>query len=195
MTTKKNIPYLERLRSELVRSISPQEERTRALAWGKARLVVAAAGMLLAAGAVLAIVLTGGLSRDVPGRVDGGGPGAGMGRCVEEFSVENLAGRDFAFDGTIRDVDPLGDAGGDAGAVPTEVTFQVHHWYKGGSGDEVVLKTYEQPGVVTSVEGSLDLIAGTRLLASGDDVFLWSCGFSMPYTEANAHLFVRAFGE
>jgi hypothetical protein len=195
MTTKKNIPYLERLRSELERSISSQEERTRALAWGKVRLVVAAGATLLAAGAVSAIVLTGAPSRDVPGRVDGSGPGTGMGRCVEEFSVESLAGRDFAFDGTISHVDPRGDAGGDAGAVPTEVTFQVHHWYKGGSGDEVVLKTYEQPGVVTSVEGSPALSAGTRLLASGDDLFLWSCGFSMPYTEANARLFVKAFAE
>jgi hypothetical protein len=57
------------------------------------------------------------------------------------------------------------------------------------------VKTYEQPGVISSIEASLDLTADTRLLASGDDVFLWSCGFSMPYTEANARLFAQAFGE
>jgi hypothetical protein len=114
---------------------------------------------------------------------------------VEPFSVENLAGRDFAFDGTITDIVPPGDAESEEEAGATEVTFQVHRWYKGGTGETVTVKTYEQPGVVTSMEGSLDLTVGTRLLASGDDVFLWSCGFTLRYTPANAQLFARAFGQ
>jgi hypothetical protein len=182
VTTKKDIPYLEQLRSELVRSISRQEARSPAPLWWRSRSLLAAvaAGVLLVAGAVSAVVLRGGPSGEAPGPVNG--PGPALGSCVEQFSVETLAGRDFAFDGTVS-------------AVVTMVTFQVRHWYKGGSGDSVTLKTYEQPGAITSIEGSLDLSVGTRLLAAGDDDFLWSCGFSMPYTESNARLFSRAFGD
>jgi hypothetical protein len=195
MTTKKNIPYLEQLRSELVRSISRQEARSPAPLWWRSRLLLAAvaAGVLLVAGAVSAVVLTGGQSGEAPGPVNG--PGPALGSCVEQFSVETLASRDFAFDGTVSGVVTPGDAQAEEGAAPTMVTFQVRHWYKGGGGDSVTLKTYEQPGAVTSIGGSLDLSVGTRLLAAGDDDFLWSCGFSMPYTESNARLFSRAFGD
>jgi hypothetical protein len=195
MTTKKDIPYLERLRSELVHSISRQEARRPAPVWWRSRSVFAAvaAGVLLVAGAVSAVVLTGGPSGEGPGPVNG--PGPALGSCVEQFSVETLADRDFAFDGTVSGVVTPGDAQTEEGAAATMVTFQVRHWFKGGSGDSVTVKTYEQPGAVTSIEGSLDLSVGTRLLAAGDDDFLWSCGFSMPYTQASARLFSRAFGD
>jgi hypothetical protein len=189
MSTKKDIPYLERLRSELVHGISRQQQRRPAAVWWKTR----AAALVAATLVVVAVVLTGGPSGDVPGPTDRGGGAAAS--CVERFSVETLATRDFAFDGTITEVIPPENPEAEGPAAATEVIFEVHRWYKGGSGDTVTLKTYEQPGVISSIEGGLDLTAGTRLLASGDDVFLWSCGFSMPYTESNARLFAQAFGE
>jgi hypothetical protein len=195
MSTKKDIPYLERLRSELVHSISGQRQRRPAAVWWRTRAaaLVAATAAVVATGAVSAVVLRGGPSGDVPGPTARGDGAAA--RCVERFSVETLAARDFAFDGTMAEVIPPGNAEAEGPAAATEVIFEVHRWYKGGSGDTVTVKTYEQPGVVSSIEGSLDLTVGTRLLASGDDVFLWSCGFSLPYTEANAQLFAQAFGE
>ncbi|MGH2572330.1 MAG: hypothetical protein ACRDGU_02390 [Actinomycetota bacterium] len=195
MSTKKDIPYLERLRSELVDGISRQQQRRPAVVWWKTRAaaLVAATLVVVAAGAVSAVVLTGGPSADVSGPTDRGGGAAAS--CVEQFSVDTLALRDFAFDGAISEVVPPANPEAEGPAAATEVIFEVHRWYKGGSGDTATVKTYEQPGVISSVEGSLDLTVGTRLLASGDDVFLWSCGFSMPYTEANARLFAQAFGE
>lgn len=193
MTPKKDIPYLERLRSELVHSISRRQERSPAAVWWKTRsaILAAAATGLLAAGAVSAVVLTGGPA-DVRRSTDRGGGGVAV-SCAEQFSVETLARRDFAFDGTITEVIPPQDPEAEEGAAAAEVVFEVHRWYKGGGADTVSLRTYELPGVISSIEGGLDLSVGSRLLASGDDVFLWSCGFSMPYSEANAQLFEQAF--
>ncbi|HYT80028.1 MAG TPA: hypothetical protein VEQ37_12390 [Actinomycetota bacterium] len=114
-------------------------------------------------------------------------PPNSLGSCVEPVSVENLAHLDFAFDGTIRDIAVPEDS-----ERPTEVTFQVHRWYTRDRGSRVTVQTYERPGTVTSAGGP-ELAVGARLLASGDDVFLWGCGFTLPYTEANAELFDSAF--
>lgn len=195
MSTKKDIPYVERLRSELVQGISRHQQRRPAAVWWRTRAAALGATIaaVVAAGTVSAVVLTGGPSGDGPGPTDRGDGAAAS--CVEPFSVETLAARGFAFDGTITKVIQPEDPEAEGPAAATEVIFEVHRWYKGGSGDTATVKTYEQPGVVSSIEGSVDLTVGTRLLASGDDVFLWSCGFSMPYTEANAQLFAQAFGE
>jgi hypothetical protein len=194
MTSKKDIPYLERLRSELVQSISRQQERPKAAVWWKTRSAVvgAAAAAVLAAGAVSAVILTGGSSDDAPGPPDRGS-GSVAASCVEQFSIETLARRDFAFDGTITEIIPPEDPEAEKVAAAAEVVFDVHRWYKGGGGETVTLKTYELPGAISSIEGSLDLSVGNRLLASGDDVYLWSCGFSKPYSEANAQLYQEAF--
>lgn len=66
-------------------------------------------------------------------------------------------------------------------------------WYTGGSGSTVIVKTYGTPGSVSST-GDADLSVGARVLASGEDEYLWGCGFSMPFSEDNARLFERAFG-
>jgi hypothetical protein len=195
MTSDKDIPYLERLRSELVHSISRQPEGRPAPGWWKTRstLVAAGAAGVLAVGAISAVLLRGDPSSDGPRSPSRGG-GTALGSCVEQFSVETLARRDFAFDGTITEVLPPEDPEAQGPAAATEVVFDVHRWYKGGVGDSITLKTYELPGAISSMEGSLDLSVGSRLLASGDDVFLWSCGFSMPYSEANAQIYQEAFG-
>jgi hypothetical protein len=110
--------------------------------------------------------------------------------CVEQFSEDTLASRSWAFDGTIERVvvpeDPESQA-------PTEVVFTVNRWYKGGSGSTITVKTYSRPGSVDSADGP-DPSIGARVLASGEDVYLWSCGFSVPYTTENAVLFARVFG-
>ncbi len=73
----------------------------------------------------------------------------------------------------------------------TFVEFEVSRWYTGGSGATVIVKTYGTPR-----ERVLhDLSVGARGLASGEDEYLWGCGFSMPFSEDNARLFDRAFGQ
>lgn len=194
--TNEDIPYLERLRSELAQSVSRRQDRRAPAVWWKTRSAVmaAAAAGVIGVGTISAVVLTGGPSDGPSGSTDGRGGGTVLGSCAEPFSVESLAARGFAFDGTITEVVPPADPEAVGPAAAAEVVFEVHRWYAGGGGDTITLKTYELPGVISSVEGSLDLSVGSRLLASGDDVFLWSCGFSMPWTEASAQLFEDAFG-
>lgn len=116
-------------------------------------------------------------------------------RCVELVSPETLAARDWAFDGTITEVHvPEPDPEDPRGGQPTEVVFSVIHWYKGGTGTAATVKTYNRPGTVSSVGGP-DPSVGLRLLASGDDAFLWSCGFSVSYSDEGAADFAEAFGE
>ena len=110
--------------------------------------------------------------------------------CVEQVGQETLAHRSWAFDGTIERVTVPDDAESQS---PTEVVFTVHHWYKGGSGPTSTVKTYTRPGSIGS-DGGPDPSVGARILASGDDVYVWSCGFSVPYTDENAQMFTRVFG-
>lgn len=194
MTPQKNIPYVDRLRSELMQSVSRQQRQSPSAWWKTRTALMAAAASVLAGGAITAVLLTGNPSGDAPPGPPIHGNGNALGSCVEQFSLEALARRDFAFDGTVREVIPPQNPEAEGPAAAGEVVFEVHRWYKGGAADSITLRTYELPGVITSIEGSLDLSIGSRLLASGDDVYLWSCGFSMPYTEGNAQLFEEAFG-
>jgi hypothetical protein len=112
--------------------------------------------------------------------------GTGLGSCAFEFSVEALADRGFAFDGTVTEIrEPA------AMDAPYEVDFAVARWYSGGEGAHATLTTYDVSG--TSLAGDLGLEEGDRILASGDDAILWGCGFSMPYSERDAALFEQAF--
>ena len=111
---------------------------------------------------------------------------SGLGSCAFEFSPTTLAERQFAFEGTVADiVDPP------AQDAPYDVVFDVTHWYAGGDGATVTVKTYDVSG--TSLAGDLGLAEGERILASGDDGFLWGCGFSMPYRAEDAGVFEDAF--
>jgi hypothetical protein len=191
---KQEVPYLERLRTELVHSIARREARSPDMGreWARRPLLMAgAASLALVAAALSVFLLTRSPERSQPraviSRGPSGGPGTSLGSCVEPFSRESLAARDFAFDGTITDIAVPEDS-----ELPTEVTFAVERWYKGDGGESVTLKTYERPGTVSSAGGP-ELAVGARLLASGDDVYLWGCGFSLPYNRANADLFENAF--
>lgn len=112
--------------------------------------------------------------------------GNGLGSCAFEFSVEALSERQFAFEGTVTQIrDP------EAMDAPYEVDLAVSRWFNGGEGPTATVRTYDVSG--TSLAGDLGLAVGDHVLASGDEEFLWGCGFSMPYSDENAALFEQAF--
>ena len=104
-----------------------------------------------------------------------GGSGAALGSCVERYNLKTLAKRSFAFDGTVSVVKK---ADSETGA--DEVTFNVGHWYKGGSEDQITLKTYGVGGVTSA--GSISGRSGERMLVTGEDDTLWTCGFTQSYS-------------
>jgi hypothetical protein len=113
--------------------------------------------------------------------------GNGLGSCAFEFSVQTLRERQFAFDGTVTQIrEPA------AMDAPYEVDFEVATWFRGGDGSSATVATYDVSG--TSLAGDLGLAVGDRVLASGDEGFLWGCGFSMAFSEEDAALFREAFG-
>jgi hypothetical protein len=193
--SKQDIPVLDRIRTEMVRAVSRSVTPPERARWRRLLTAIAATGVVAAA--VVAVVVF-----MIPGRESThragplGRPQHTLGSaasCVETYSLSNLAARDFAFDGTVTAIDAPPLEGND----PTLVTFSVNHWYKGGSGDQVQLKTYDRPDTISSVsigeESGAHLTVGQRILASGDDDFLWDCGFSMLYSAHNEAIFSAAF--
>lgn len=110
-----------------------------------------------------------GPSQDPVGGGAAGGGAAGM--CIM-FSLEELAMRDFAFDGTVTAVDG------------EQATFTVNEAFIGDLGESITLTApdYSQ----TSLEGGIPLEQGGRYLVSGDDDFVWGCGFTQAYDESTA---------
>ena len=171
--------------------------RPRPLPW-----LVAAAALLLVAGVAGAFLLGGDDSTgeatdqalpdpsDTPGdapRSDAD-PGATSSAtsCVELYSPETLPNRDYAFDGTVASVDG------------PDITFTVHEAFSGpddirGEGATITLDHQGNAGMLFSPEGPA-LEPGTRVLAAGDDGFLWSCGFTQLHTEELADEWRGAFG-
>ncbi len=107
------------------------------------------------------------------GGVDSGGAAGGgaAGICLA-YSVEELANRDFAFDGTVTAVD--GD----------QVTFTVNEVFIGELPGSVTLTAPDTSQ--TSLEGGTELVPGERYLVSGDDGIVWGCGFTQPYSDTLA---------
>ena len=104
----------------------------------------------------------------------------GVGSCVEQYSVETLANRGFAFEGVITDVArPSDPSSPDPSDQTTTVTFEVIRWFWGGSGPTAARRTYS----VASSAGEVEASIGARLLVVGDDDFIWSCGFTQPATQ------------
>jgi hypothetical protein len=102
-----------------------------------------------------------------------------IGMCVETYSLETLANRTIAFDGTVDSV--TGD----------EVSFTVHTAYRGVSGPSVTLTAQGMNGTsIVSIDGALFEV-GERYLVSGDDRFAWGCGFSQPHDAAVAEEWAR----
>jgi hypothetical protein len=200
--TRQDIPYLERLKEELVRSVTrgepaPTVPPARWLHGRRALLLAGAAAAVIALGVSAAVFLG---ADDVPAPVprpdDRGGTGV-QASCVEPFTgPESLRAREYALDGTIVGIEvPAEGERDEEPTQPTLVTLQVGRWFKGGEGDRVTLKTYSLPGVITSTGGGFPLEEGARVLVSGDGGFIWDCGgYSVPYSPENARLFEEAFG-
>jgi hypothetical protein len=106
--------------------------------------------------------------------------GETQGRCVEQYSPSTLQNRSWAFEGVITNVEgPADPPGEDPGQGTSTVTFDVHRWFWGGSEEQISLRTYASPSSVGDIEASVD----AHLLVSGEEDFLWSCGFTKPFTE------------
>lgn len=141
------------------------------------------------AGAIGALALV--LAITVGGRAPGGAPstsnppslgGPVTGSCVETYSLDTLARRTYAFDGTVKAIN--GD----------DVTFTVNRAFRGTSGSEVTLTATGMTGTAITSAGGPALAVGSRYLVAGDDTFVWACGFTQPYDEAVAGAWAGALG-
>ncbi|GAA1565830.1 hypothetical protein GCM10009804_23130 [Kribbella hippodromi] len=117
-------------------------------------------------------------------------------QCVESYSLSNLTHRHFALDGTVAAIGGKvsGSGPGQPGVSPdvVAVTFDVHSWYRGGSGSRVTISMGLSG---RTPDSSLRYDIGTRLLVSGNidarepksKMIAWmACGFTRPYDTATA---------
>ena len=121
-----------------------------------------------------------------PGKVKGIEPaprtgvfnGAGMASCMA-WDVSALDGSEFAFDGTVSNIDN------------GWVSFDVNEAYKGAAGSVVVLNAEAlmagPDGGVTSSEGEVLITeVGQRFLVSGFDGTAGICNHTQTFTQAEA---------
>jgi hypothetical protein len=147
---------------EATMDTSPQRARRTPLALGVGALTLAAV-------AAVAVLVNSTATPEPSGQ-----PAPGIGFCVERYSPETLAGRDFAFDGTVTAI------GGDS------ATFAVNEAFRGDLGDSITLEAAGMTGTSVTSGGGPSLAQGGRYLVAGDDRFVWACGFTQPYDEAVA---------
>ena len=141
--------------------------RRRRLAWAGGLAAAAVGGV-----AALALFLNPGSPAPEPSD----DPGTGIGSCVETYSPEALANREFAFDGIVEAID--GDS----------VTFSINEAFAGdgAGGDTVTLSAPGMSGTSVTSAGGPTLTVGERYLVAGDGDFVWACGFTQPYDQAVA---------
>jgi hypothetical protein len=129
------------------------------------------------------------------------GQSGGMvaGSCVERYSADSLSARQYALDGVVTQIETQPQMGRPEGpglpppqSFGSEVTLEVHHWYKGGAGATVTLKTSIAVEKMTSVDFPT-LGVGDRYLVSGDGAFVWGCGFTREYSSEEAQVWAEAF--
>jgi hypothetical protein len=167
-----------------------------AVAGGLAVVAIAAVGVFAATtggdsnpdgGAVPADDDSGSVSVDV---------GGGMAMsCAFGYAVETLKEREYAFDGTLIEVAPAPTQAGGEEPFPVDgpVTFQVHEWFNGGGGETVTLAGSALSIGYGSEDESATLTIGDRYLVSGDDEYVWSCGFTKTYSGSTASEWRDAF--
>lgn len=146
---------------------NPKPERSRRMAWAAGIAAAAVAGV-----AAVALLLNPGTPAPAPSD----DPGTGIGSCVEVYSPQAVASRDFAFDGTLTAID--GD----------QATFMVDEAFSGDAttGSTVALTATGMSGTSITSAGGVTLAVGDRYLVAGDDTFVWACGFTQPYDESVA---------
>jgi hypothetical protein len=139
--------------------------------------------------AVILSVVAGGayalLRNDAEEIVVGGEPiGSGaMTMCIE-YTEEMLRDQSVAFDGTLISASDDG----------TQATFEVHRWFKGGDAAQVTLGAEGLLGITSIALNGPGLTVGERYLASGNDGFVWACGYSVTYDTALAEHWAELFG-
>lgn len=126
-----------------------------------------------------------------------GGAATSAGSCVEQYSPETLKNRQLALDGVVTRI-VAGNLPAEAGeqvlSDESVVTLRVNKWYKGGSANEITLKSsIPLTPVISSTQGP-SLEVGKRYLVSGDAGFMWSCGFSTAFSDAKAAEWAAALG-
>jgi hypothetical protein len=110
--------------------------------------------------------------------------------CVETYSSAAVAGRAFAFDGTVTAIGPAASNRPGVALPLVGTTFQVNQWFRGGSGDTVTVDMDAPPTANSSSDPSLPVYGvGSRLLVSGEPrwggaplaAIAWGCGFTRSY--------------
>jgi hypothetical protein len=121
-------------------------------------------------------------------------PDSGARRCVEQYSSSAIAGRAFAFDGTVTTITAGQTDQSDSSLALDAVTFTVNEWFVGGS-DKTVTVDMMPPDPDGLAETPPIYDVGTRLLVSGEprwggapltDPVAWGCGFTRYYDDATA---------
>lgn len=106
----------------------------------------------------------------------------GLASCVEQYSLERLKDRDFAFDGTVKAIDG------------NEVTFTVNEAFSGSRAPEVTLTAEGMTGTTITSVGGPTLALGGRYLVAGEERFVWPCGFTQEYDAGIAADWATALG-
>jgi hypothetical protein len=139
------------------------------------RWAVALSGVAVAVVAVAAIQLSSDAPAPSPDPTDPGGGGNAVGMCIQ-YSIDELRARDFAFDGTVTALN--GD----------QATFALNTAFWGVEGTSITLTAgigmISEQGV--ALDGGPLLVIGERYLVSGDDIYAWTCGYSLVYDPAAA---------
>jgi hypothetical protein len=114
------------------------------------------------------------------GEALGGGPAADC--MVYDEAV--LLAQEIAFDGTLV----AGDAETD------QATFEVHQWFRGGEGAEIVLAAGGLLRTEAQALQGTTLEVGQRYLISSTDGVVWACGYSATYDTELAAEWAELFG-
>lgn len=122
--------------------------------------------------------------------------------CVEIYSPPAVAGRAFAFDGTVTAIGSARSHRAGTARPLVGVTFWVSKWFRGGSGETVTVDWYPpQQGNGETDRSLASYGVGSRLLVSGeprwggaplDSAIAWTCGFTRYYDPQTAAEWVEA---
>lgn len=131
--------------------------------------------------------------------------------CVEDYSPRGVTRRGFAFDGVVTAIGDSVSTGGGYAPVAglAGVTFDVRHWYAGGSGEtdtetDTVTVDLGPPGAGGEDTSDSAYGIGTRILVSGESLarhstgpldhpYAWGCGFTRYWDEPTAAAWDEAF--